>query len=72
MRCYNGAPDYELKAVMNDRESARKEIEGRGFHPTYFPMEGAWMAFDTSHKSVSGFHPSLRTLAIFLRTLHGN
>jgi len=42
MRCYNGAPDAQLQALMDERVRLRKELKSADpdAHVTYFPMEG--------------------------------
>lgn len=45
MRCYNGCPDKELQAVLDDNAAAEIELAVFGARATYFPMEERWMVF---------------------------
>lgn len=44
MRCYNGAPDSELKALWDHRASLKAEAKRLGYHLTWYPAEGRWGA----------------------------
>lgn len=64
MRCYNGAPDSELKAIWDANDKARADLAANGLHATYFPLEGKWMVstnFDSGvpWREVTGFHRTL-------------
>lgn len=63
MRCYNGCPDKELQAMLDDKRKARQELVAAGLHATYFPMEGKWMVFDKDYNAVTGFCDSVREAA---------
>ena len=45
LKCYNGCPNNELKAIWDDRDSAIREGRERGIGITYFPVEQAWQAY---------------------------
>lgn len=45
MRCYNGCPDSELQAHLDEQTRLHKVLERLGARATYFPAEGAWMVF---------------------------
>ena len=55
MRCYNGAPDNALQALLFSREEATKALEKEipGATVTYFPMEGGWGVFDKDYRQIS-------------------
>lgn len=59
MRCYDGCPDKELQAFIDAEAKAHRELAKLGLRATYFPMEGAWMAF-RDHVSVTGFCNTVR------------
>lgn len=60
MRCYNGAPDSELKAVWDADKVALKRLAAAGLHATYFPMECKWMVFyKNTFRPVGEFQPTL-------------
>ena len=63
MRCYNGAPDKELQALMDDSERAGKELEALGLHATWFPMEQGWVVFRGIHPVNDDFYSSRRAAA---------
>lgn len=63
MRCYNGAPDSELKALWDAQDAARAKLAKAGLHATYFPVEGKWMVFTLDSREVTGFHRSLISAA---------
>lgn len=50
MRCYNGAPDTELQALLDYRAALRRQLETRGARICYFPMEQMWQVYSTDHK----------------------
>lgn len=54
MRCYNGCPDTELQALIDDNARIRAAAEVRGFHITWFPMGEFYQAFDSNHRPVTG------------------
>jgi hypothetical protein len=60
MRCYNGQPDKELQAIIDDDRKVGEEIAAMGLSITYFPVEQAWMVFDSNHHPVTGFCNSKR------------
>lgn len=62
MRCYNGCPDKELQAVLDDNAAAEIELAVFGARATYFPMEERWMVFK-DYKPVTDFHSSKRLAA---------
>lgn len=45
MRCYNGAPDSELRALLDAQAKARRELAAHGARPVRYPMEGKWMVW---------------------------
>lgn len=45
MRCYNGAPDSELRALLDMQSKARRELAAHGARPVYYPMERKWMVW---------------------------
>jgi hypothetical protein len=59
VRCYWGAPDSELQALLKRGEDARKALAKLGAHPTYFPAEQKWMAFTADFKQVGEFQPTV-------------
>ena len=65
MRCYNGCPDSQLKAIWDSRDEARKELKrvaeslGKRGMCTYFPLEGKYMCCDEKYKQLSEFHNSV-------------
>lgn len=63
MRCYNGQPDKDLQALLDDLRKAGEELAAVGLRATYFPMEGKWMVFDKNHRPIDGFHSSKRDAA---------
>lgn len=63
MRCYNGAPDSELKAFLDDCELAERQLAAADMRATYFPMEGKWAVFNGRHMAVTGFFPTKRSAA---------
>jgi hypothetical protein len=63
VRCYNGQPDDELKAVLDADEKAGEELAAKGLRATYFPVEQAWMVFDARHLPVTDFYPTKRSAA---------
>lgn len=62
MRCYNGCPDKELQALIDDMKLASKELAAIGARATYFPMEHKWMVF-SDNKAITGFHDTKRQAA---------
>lgn len=62
MRCYNGCPDSELQAILDDNELASKELAAIGARATYFPMEQKWMVFK-DYKAITEFHNTKRQAA---------
>lgn len=60
MRCYDGCPDDELQALIDDEVKASKELARHGMRATYFPMEGKYMVFQ-GLKPITGFHSSRRS-----------
>lgn len=44
MRCYNGAPDSELKALWDHRAALKAEAKALGYHLTWYPAEERWGA----------------------------
>ena len=68
MRLYNGAPDSELKAIMDDNAAVRAEAKSLGIHLTWFPVEERWHASaisdtvvgTTAYQDLSGFHTTRR------------
>jgi hypothetical protein len=61
MRCYNGCPDDELQAIIDEREAAHREGRRLGIVITWFPVEERWAASRSidapgGYKSLSGFH----------------
>ena len=62
MRCYNGCPDAELQAIIDDVDEAHKELAAAGARATYFPMEGKWRVF-VGLKINGEFQPTVRAAA---------
>jgi len=62
MRCYNGCPDSELQALLDDAKKAGEELAKKGMRAVYFPAEGAWMVFKNL-APVTDFHYSKRSAA---------
>jgi len=62
MRCYDGCPDKELQAIIDDCALARKQLADAGLTVTYFPMEGKWRVF-RNYTATGGFHDTLRQAA---------
>lgn len=60
MKCYNGCPDKELQAILDDQANAQKELSKMDLHATYFPMEKRYMVFTENFKSDFVFHTSIR------------
>lgn len=59
MRCYNGQPDKELQALLDEEHAVLTRAEKEKVQLTYFPAEEGWIAF-RSFKPVSGFHSTPR------------
>lgn len=59
MRCYNGCPDSELQALIDDSAKATQELKAIGAHATYFPVEDQWMVFK-DYQPLTGFHGTKR------------
>ena len=38
MRCYNGAPDSEFQALIDDAQLAQRQLGVVGARATYFPV----------------------------------
>lgn len=57
MRCYDGCPDSELKALMDANAETERKATLAGIRLTYFPVEEMWMAF-RGVKIASEFHPT--------------
>jgi len=62
MRCYNGCPDSELQALIDDNTLATKQLATIGAHAIYFPMESAWMVFK-DNEAITEFHSTKRSAA---------
>lgn len=62
MRCYNGCPDSELQAFLDDQALATKELAAIGARATYFPMEQKWMVFK-DYEAITEFHNTKRQAA---------
>ena len=58
MRCYNGCPDSQLQAHIDEQNRLHKELSLRGATATYFPVEERWMIFK-DYKPVTEFHTTL-------------
>ena len=61
MRCYNGCPDKELQAWIDDRQKPIDEGKKMGVWITWFPIEQKYAAcrqFDQpgGYADLSGFH----------------
>lgn len=68
MRCYNGCPDSQLKAIWDANDKARADLKAAGLRATYFPLEGKWMVSTSiwsgePFREVTGFHDSLVSAA---------
>lgn len=59
MRCYNGAPDSALTAVIEERTAAHKRLAELGVRATWFPMEERWMGFDDQRNEVTKSHSTV-------------
>ena len=68
MRCYNGCPDKELQAIIDDSELAKRELEALGLRATWFPMEQGWVVFRGLHPINDDFYPSRRAAANAMRS----
>lgn len=44
MRCYNGCPDSELKAVLDSQAKAHARARELGYRITWFPVEERYAA----------------------------
>jgi hypothetical protein len=44
MRCYNGCPDSELKALWEERARVKAEARAEGILLTWYPAEEKWGA----------------------------
>lgn len=62
MRCYNGCPDSELQALLDDQALATKQLAAIGARATYFPMEQKWMVFK-DYEAITEFHNTKRQAA---------
>jgi hypothetical protein len=63
-KCYDGAPNTELRLAMEDAELAGKQLAERGLRAAYFPSEQGWMVFRLSdYKQITGFLPTKRAAA---------
>lgn len=62
MRCYNGCPDKELQALIDDCALAAKQLDAVGARATYFPVEERWMVF-RDYLQISEFHHTIRQAA---------
>lgn len=52
MRCYHGAPDAQLQAVLDHRAALRRavqQVHGAGARVVYFPVEQAWQVYGAHH-----------------------
>jgi FMN phosphatase YigB (HAD superfamily) len=59
MRCYNGAPDNELQAIIDDNKAVDKELAALGMRTVWFPMEGMYMVFKDIN-AITDFHNTKR------------
>jgi len=59
MRCYDGAPDSELKAHLQRQAEAEQELKATipGSSCTCFPAEAMWMVF-VDYKPFTNFFVS--------------
>ena len=57
MRCYNGCPDKELQALLDESARIDKELAAVGARATYFPMEERWIIF-RGNEMLTDFHSS--------------
>ena len=62
MRCYNGCPDDELQALLDDKALATKQLAAIGARATYFPTEQKWMVFK-DYEAITEFHETKRQAA---------
>lgn len=44
-RCYNGCPDKELQAIIDESKRQDAVLKRFGAHATYYPMEERWMVW---------------------------
>lgn len=58
MRCYNGCPDSQLQAWLDEQKRLHAELAGMGIKATYFPAEERWMGFK-QYLPVTEFHTTL-------------
>jgi len=58
-RIYNGCPDSETQAWLDDKEQAKQKLSDAGFTVSFFPMEQKWMGFK-DYRSVSKFHDTIQ------------
>lgn len=63
MRCYDGCPDSELQALLDDARRASRELEAAGLRATYFPVEQGWMVFRDLTPISTNFYPTKRAAA---------
>lgn len=72
MRCYNGAPDSELKALWDHRAALKAEAKRLGYHLTWYPAEECWGAgtdinLDTPYRSVGPLCRSIEEAMRYVR-----
>lgn len=71
MRLYDGAPDDELKAHMDDLERCDRELAQHGARATFYPAEEKWAVW-VGFRQITEFHQSKRAATDdALRTLKG-
>ncbi len=61
MRCYNGCPDSELKALWDHKADLKRRAREAGVLLTWFPVEERWSAGDLDHGCVplGDFHRTI-------------
>ena len=52
MRCYNGQPDKELQALMDDAALVTRQLAAHDARAVYFPAEGRWTVFKANRMVV--------------------
>lgn len=62
MRCYNGCPDDELQALINERARVKAAIVAAGYTVTYFP-EGEFYSAFKDYRPITGECKTLHAVA---------
>jgi len=72
MRCYNGCPDSDLRALLDAEKDAIKRLKelcphahATYFHPTGLDQDWGWQVWDNQIlRPISGFHRGSRRCMI--------